>query len=100
MRNIAKAAIVSTVAAIAIATGGQAQAATIVPDSYHSGTAGCFSWSWSDGIISTTVYYHNTCGSTHVLGVYWGGSTATCYTVGANVKSNFTVYDSTPSKFQ
>jgi hypothetical protein len=41
--------------------------AAALPASYHQGTTGCYNWSWSDGIESVTLYYHNTCSSTASL---------------------------------
>ena len=58
--------------------------AVVQPMSYHSGTSGCFNWSWSDGNITTTVYYHNVCGSTETLDIWWKtGSTYTLHAVTA-----------------
>ncbi|WP_152627311.1 hypothetical protein [Streptacidiphilus melanogenes] len=77
MRRIAQFATVATVAlGSALGVAGVADAATpsptlVRPMSYHSGSSGCFNWSWADGITSTTVYYHNTCNYTATLDIWW-----------------------------
>ncbi|WP_377268263.1 hypothetical protein [Peterkaempfera sp. SMS 1(5)a] len=71
MKRFAKivTAAAMTVGACAVAV--PAQAATAVPQSTHRGTAGCFNWSWADGTTTTTIYYHNTCGKSADLCVWW-----------------------------
>jgi hypothetical protein len=60
-----------------------AQAATpntVVAKSKHTGTSGCFNWSWADGTSTTTIYYHNTCSTTKHLCVWWkSGNTDTLH---------------------
>ncbi|MFD9130765.1 hypothetical protein [Kitasatospora sp. NPDC059571] len=72
MRRTAKTAAVAAIAAASIlGTSGAAGAAEVSPRSYHSGTSGCFNWSWSDGNVSATVYYHNVCSSTQTIDIWW-----------------------------
>ena len=52
-------------AALLLASAGTASAST------HRGTSGCFNWSWADGDVSATVYYHNTCSKTEELTIWW-----------------------------
>ncbi|MEU9079957.1 hypothetical protein AB0D22_35445 [Kitasatospora sp. NPDC048538] len=38
----------------------------------HRGSDGCFNWSWDDsGILTTTVYWHNTCSERRKLKIVW-----------------------------
>jgi hypothetical protein len=87
-----KAATVGAIALAGVAMAAPAQAATAQPMSYHSGSAGCFNWSWSDGITSTTVYYHNTCGHTELIRIIWNENSTTQHskviTVGAGAKGH------------
>lgn len=56
------------VPAAILASTGTASAST------HRGTSGCFNWSWADGTISATVYYHNTCNRTETINIWWKAS--------------------------
>ncbi|MYW64801.1 hypothetical protein GTY65_12100 [Streptomyces sp. SID8379] len=41
-------------------------------DTVHRGRTGCFSWSWKDGgVLTTTVYYRNSCSTAHTLRIRW-----------------------------
>ncbi|MER6734702.1 hypothetical protein [Streptomyces puniciscabiei] len=66
------AALASAAALIAVgATAVPASAAEMQPMSKHTGKAGCFSWSWSDGWVTTTVYWRNTCDHAEYLYISW-----------------------------
>jgi hypothetical protein len=92
MKRVTKIAAAVTVGAAVVAGAGAAVAAetrTAQPMSLHTGSTGCFSWSWSDGNVSTTVYYHNTCGRSAQIGIRWRfDSDIQWYTVGANQKGH------------
>ncbi|MEV6525788.1 hypothetical protein AB0M43_27955 [Longispora sp. NPDC051575] len=63
----------------ALGLGGVLFTAAPAQASYHSGTAGCFNWSWSDGIATTTVYYHNTCSTEKNLRIHWKNGSLDSY---------------------
>ncbi|MFF4313631.1 hypothetical protein ACWDFR_11740 [Streptomyces sp. 900105755] len=51
----------SSVAILGMVAVTPASAATLSPASSHTGSVGCFNYSWADGTVSYTIYYHNTC---------------------------------------
>ncbi|MCU1679459.1 MAG: hypothetical protein JWQ81_198 [Amycolatopsis sp.] len=72
MNRVTKAvAALAVLPAIAFAVTGTASAAPAQPASKHTGTAGCFNWSWADGTSTTTVYYHNTCNHSEQIHIWW-----------------------------
>lgn len=69
MNRVSKAvAAFAAVPVLALALAGTASAA---PASVHRGTSGCFNWSWADGNVTATVYYHNTCSDTEQIHIWW-----------------------------
>lgn len=42
-----------------------------VPMKVHRGHTKCFSWSYGDGTVTETVYYHNKCHHTAQIHVWW-----------------------------
>lgn len=86
MHLIRKGAIVAATAATALAIGATAPAAAADAAStraVHRGSAKCINWSWGDGSVTWTVYYHSTCSSTAQFWVKTGATSAfeTCITV-------------------
>ncbi|GAA3173932.1 MULTISPECIES: hypothetical protein [Streptomyces] len=77
MHHRSKIAALGAAAAAVIALGaGPADAASAsVPSiqKMHRGTSHCFRYSWADGTVTTTVYWHNTCKSSHFLRIRFGG---------------------------
>lgn len=71
MRKGFGAATVVAASAALVLAGSATALATVTPMSKHTGTAGCFNWSWADGTISTTVYFHNTCTDTETITISW-----------------------------
>ncbi|MFF4960790.1 hypothetical protein [Streptomyces sp. NPDC001222] len=51
----------SSVAILSITAATPASAATMSADAVHRGSIGCFNFSWGDGSVTWTIYYHNTC---------------------------------------
>jgi hypothetical protein len=51
----------SSVAVLGIVAVTPASAANLSAASTHTGTVGCFDFSWADGTVSYTIYCHNTC---------------------------------------
>jgi hypothetical protein len=90
MKRVTKVAAAVTVGVAVVAGTGAAVAAethTAKPMSYHTGRTGCFTWSWSDGDITTQVYYHNTCNHPADIGFSFRFEIADLwYTVGPNQK--------------
>jgi hypothetical protein len=71
MRHAPKLALTLGLAVSVLGLATPAQAATVAPMSTHRGTSGCFNWSWVDGNVTATVYYHNICKTTQRLKVTW-----------------------------
>ena len=78
MKNIARSIELILIGSlIVIMNSGIASAVSDHPDSVytqaskHEGVAGCIAWSWSDGNVTTNVYYHNRCNDAHVLEIFW-----------------------------
>jgi hypothetical protein len=89
MNRKLRAALASTAALLAVsAAAGPASAAEMQPMDKHTGTSGCFNWSWADGWDSTTVYYHNTCTTTHVIEITWNHDVAYDASIPAGVKGH------------
>ena len=67
----------------------------------HRGTAGCFAWSWGDGDISWTVYWHNQCSSEKTLVIEWFndlGPIPSSYVVPADGKGHERNWGGYPTK--
>jgi hypothetical protein len=60
----------------------------VVPLAKHTGTSGCFNWSWADGTVSTTVYFHNTCPFAEEITISWSGGHFVAGKIAANGKGN------------
>lgn len=90
-------AVAAAAAAIlAVSASTPAMAATSAdasPLSYHSGSTGCFSWSWTDGSVTWTVYYHNTCSGKSGLEVRTGAFTTECIKASGGAKGNYVFYN-------
>lgn len=99
MRNKLGVALAGAAALIAIGgTATPASAVEMQPMSKHTGTAGCFNWSWADGDVTTTVYFHNTCDRTEWIDITWthgGGEYTAPYLAGT--KDSFKDYGSVKS---
>ncbi|MFB9908850.1 hypothetical protein [Allokutzneria oryzae] len=94
MRAVLKAAAVTGVAVAAtVVTAGPASAAV------HRGKSDCFAWSWGDGTISTTVYWHNTCDETRQLVIKLDEGSYYYAKVKANAKGHRKFYD-TPKEIR
>jgi hypothetical protein len=88
----------STVAVIAATAGmvlvgtasamAEPSASTVVPLSKHTGTAGCFNWSWADGTLSTTVYFHNTCPFADTISIKWSQGHSVSGSIASDGKGN------------
>ncbi len=85
--RVASVAVASVVAAgLGVGVGAAPASAAV-----HRGVSGCFSWSWGDGNVSVTVYWHNRCTTKHKLNIKYSlGWTTKKYTavVGANGKGH------------
>lgn len=89
MNRKLRAALASAAALLAVsAAAGPASAAEMQPMSKHTGTTGCFNWSWADGWDSTTVYFHNTCKTTHVIEITWNHDLEYDASIPADYKSS------------
>jgi hypothetical protein len=86
------AAVVAATAAMVLVGSGAAMAASpsgvVAPLSKHTGTAGCFNWSWADGTVSTTVYFHNTCSHSEVIAISWSGGHYVSGSIAAGEKAH------------
>ncbi|MFE2065776.1 MULTISPECIES: hypothetical protein [unclassified Streptomyces] len=92
-------ALASATALIALgAAAAPASATEMQPMSKHTGTAGCFNWSWADGDVTTTVYFHNTCKRAEWIDIIWthgGGEYEAPY--GAGEKGSYKDYGAVKS---
>lgn len=92
MRKIwGSAAVLAATAAMVLVGSGAAMAASpsaVAPMSKHTGTSGCFNWSWADGTITTTVYFHNTCPHKEVIAISWSGGGYATATIQAGAKGH------------
>jgi hypothetical protein len=74
-KGIAAATVAAAATALVLVGSASAMAASpsgvVAPMSKHTGTAGCFNWSWADGTVSTTVYFHNTCQHKETISISW-----------------------------
>ncbi|RPE45201.1 hypothetical protein EDD90_8464 [Streptomyces sp. Ag109_O5-1] len=52
---------VGSAALLVMGSAAPAGAASLDADSVHRGSVGCFNYSWGDGDVTYTIYYHNTC---------------------------------------
>ena len=94
-------ATVLTSLAVPAAAPAETQVRTVAqtaPASVHRGGGECINWSWSDGNVSTTIYFNNHCGSARWLEV---GRTnqyyPKCIKVNGNTKGSKKIWDSTPT---
>lgn len=90
-------AAASATAALGLTLGATtpAAAATEAADAVHRGSVTCFNYSWGDGTVTWTVYYHNTCSSTYQFWVKTGATSAfeTCITVGGDGQGSKVFYN-------
>ncbi|MEW5355943.1 MULTISPECIES: hypothetical protein [unclassified Streptomyces] len=82
-------------ALLGIAAVSPASAATMSAAAVHRGSVGCFNYSWGDGSVTYTIYYHNTCS---VKSAIAGTTTALfnnkwCANVAAGGKGHTVVYN-------
>ena len=90
----------STAGLCALGTALPAHAATESADAVHRGSTTCFNYSWGDGgVISTTVYASNTCGSTKRLQFSFGGVIA-CMVVAGHDQEHHSYGLFNPSNFK
>jgi hypothetical protein len=90
LHKIVARAAATAVLGVGVVMGGAlpADAATA---SVHRGSDGCFNYSYGDGIETTTVYFHNTCGHSANLWINWHNGSlrfATCQAVGGGAKGH------------
>ncbi|NUP67579.1 MAG: hypothetical protein HOW71_36020 [Nonomuraea sp.] len=69
MRSMAKVAVTASVLLAGMAIATPAQAATA--SAQDTGRSGCFNYSYSEGISTTTVYFHNICNETSTINIWW-----------------------------
>ncbi|MEU3711878.1 hypothetical protein [Streptomyces catenulae] len=93
MRNRSIIAALGTAAAAVLAFGAGPASADSGPgptiQRTHRGSTGCFNWSWADGTVTTTVYWHNTCKTSHFLRVRFG-DTGHCFQTAGHKKAHAT----------
>ena len=81
--------LVGTAIAVAAVTAGVGTAATASAEKI-TGTTGCFNYSYGDGGVSTTVYYHNLCNHNATV-IIESTCTEHSFDVGADRKGNYTL---------
>src|SRR4051812_27146170 len=96
------AATVAVTAGLALAAGSagaattdRAGAATAASDTtvlaMTRGVNGCFAYSYSPGITTTTVYWHNRCKTTHRIKIWVSASRDWCFVVKGHKKGHAAV---------
>ncbi|MGE7439920.1 hypothetical protein [Kitasatospora sp. NPDC001175] len=84
---VALAAAAVTVGSIAVPASA-ATAGTARLRAQHSGTSGCFNWSWADGWTTSTLYFHNTCRRKEWLHIEWSSGDGFLRGIDADAKGH------------